>query len=121
MDWASPRLRGALMTKRMWQHLGGMAVDAALAVLLLFGLEEAVALTLVGVGALDCVLIRRKRETISAIVWNKYPQWFDYLLLVGWLLSILIIRGLNPACWYTIGVIYGHWHWNNVPEECDES
>jgi hypothetical protein len=104
------------MLKRTVQVLGAKLADAALAVLIIAGHEEIVAGLLALVGVIDLVLIWLKVPTISRVVWRQHTPKTDVALMLGWLTAILIVRGLNPACWYTIGVIHGHWHWPQPPE-----
>jgi hypothetical protein len=87
-----------------------------LAVLIIAGHEEIVAGLLALVGVIDLVLIWLKVPTISRVVWRQHTPKTDVALMLGWLTAILVVRGLYPACWYTIGVIHGHWHWPQPPE-----
>jgi hypothetical protein len=96
---------------RSLPYLGGKLADLALAVLILTEQEVWAAGLLLIVGGIDLVLLGFKQRTVSEVVWGQYDPWTDAALLVTWLIAILAVRGLNPACWYAIGVIYGHWHW----------
>jgi hypothetical protein len=96
---------------RSLQYLGGKLADLALAILILTEQEVWAAGLLLAVGGIDLILMGFKQRTVSEIVWGQYDPWTDAALLVIWLIAILAVRGLNPACWYAIGVIYGHWHW----------
>jgi len=70
---------------------------------------------LILVGLVDIYRIIRKKDTVSTKVHNWFAgdnRWIDYVILIGLLVIITFIFGQVTFNRIMIGVILGHFFWN---------
>lgn len=63
------------------------------------------------VGIYDLYLVLKKRDTISQRYRKLFPQWIDYLIMVGFLAGVWIVFSEQAFAPVMLGVIVGHLCW----------
>ncbi len=100
-------------THHVLQKIGAAAIAVAL-LLTWYKVQWYIILTLlVGIGIFDIVLVVMKKKTISQWIHKLFPQWGDMIVMVITLVITWIIMGPEYFVLVLMGVILGHFWWND--------
>jgi hypothetical protein len=102
-------------------HAGALLYVAAQAACLVFRAYGLVIWVMIGVGAIDLVLLLMKRTVVSRLIWDQFNLVEDIVIMVSMVILAGVFNGAEGLAYAILFTCNGHFHWqlNTEAPKCE--